>query len=99
MLNVDGTASVTVAKMLTNISAAYAPEAWTEVRCIACVPCGFEASRLLFKVQGRSEDSGAAVQIPCPRCKSLISWRIGTSRIDIIKKGTYNHKRQSYQPE
>jgi hypothetical protein len=68
-------------------------EVWTEIRCPACVPLGWDASKLLFKVYGPMTPSGATVQIRCHRCKSLIEWNYGTPKFRAVEHGQRNHKR------
>jgi hypothetical protein len=70
------------------------PETFTEVRCPACVPLGWDTSRLLFKVYGVISAGGATIQTRCHRCKSLISWRIGTPELRAIERGPQNEKRR-----
>lgn len=69
-------------------------EVWTEIRCPACVPLGWDASKLLFKVYGPMTPSGAAVQIRCHRCKSLVSWAIGLPKLVVIEHGPKNSIRR-----
>jgi hypothetical protein len=69
-------------------------EVFTEVRCPACVPLGWDTSRLLFKVYGIIAAGGATIQTRCHRCKSLISWRIGTPELRVIERGPQNEKRR-----
>jgi len=69
-------------------------ESWTEIRCPACIPLGWSASKLLFKVSGVMSASGAVLQLRCHRCRSLIAWEIGTPRLQAVEKGPKNDKRQ-----
>jgi hypothetical protein len=69
-------------------------ESWTEVRCCACVSLGWESSRLLFKVYGAMEATGATIQVRCHRCKSLIAWHIGTPELRAVEHGPKNNKRR-----
>ena len=69
-------------------------EVWTEIRCPSCVPCGWETSRLLLRVYGKLLPQEAKIQTKCHRCKSLISWRIGTPDLRIDQCGPKNRKRQ-----
>lgn len=62
-------------------------EVFTEVRCPACVPLGWDSSRLLFKAYGVLVPSDARVQLVCHRCKSLVEWRIGLPILNVIEKG------------
>ena len=71
-------------------------ESWTEIRCPACVELGWRSSRLLLKVQGRiPELVGVTIELKCHRCKSLISWRLGTPVLIPITMGVKNHKQQT----
>ena len=62
-------------------------EIWTEIRCPACMPLGWPASRLLFKIVGVLEPSEARLATRCHRCKSIIEWTIGTPRLVVIERG------------
>ena len=73
-----------------------ADEIFTEVRCPACIPLGYDNSRLLLKVSGEMKASEARIQIRCHRCKSLIEWRYGLPKLDIIKQGNKNPTRRNY---
>lgn len=71
-------------------------ESWTEIRCPACVGLGWRSSRLLLKVQGRiPELVGVTIELKCHRCKSLISWRLGTPILTPVTEGVRNHKKQT----
>jgi len=78
----------------TPIQVAPIIESWTEVRCPACVPCGYPSSRLLLKVRGKLPKLECFEQLKCPRCKSLIEWQIGAPLMSILEKGVINHRRQ-----
>lgn len=67
-------------------------EVWTEIRCPACVPCGWADSRLLFKIEGEIPRSEAKLQTRCHRCKSIVEWQIGTPRLVIMARGEQNRK-------
>ena len=69
-------------------------ESWTEIRCPACVPLGWDSSRLLFKVFGVMQPTSVQVQVRCHRCRSLISWTFGLPRIIIVEHGPKNHKKR-----
>lgn len=62
-------------------------EVFTEIRCPACVPLGWDSSRLLFKVHGVVAVCDARLQLVCHRCKSLVEWRIGLPILTVIEKG------------
>ena len=68
-------------------------EQWTELRCIACVPLGWESSRLLLRIEGFIPQSEAQIEVKCHRCKSVVSWQIGTLNIGVKSYGQKNHKR------
>ena len=71
-------------------------EYWTEIRCPACVPLGWHSSRLLLKVQGKIPPMlGVAIEMKCHRCKSLVSWRLGTPILIPVIMGEKNRKRQT----
>lgn len=71
-------------------------EQWTEIRCIACVPLGWYSSHLLLRLHsiGKVEARDLKLQMKCPRCKSLIEWKLGTPEFLVIVEGIRNHKRQ-----
>jgi phage FluMu protein Com len=63
-------------------------EVWTELRCPACVQLGWGASRLLLKISGKlPPTTGAKLQVKCQRCKSLISWMVGTPILYVEQYG------------
>jgi hypothetical protein len=68
-------------------------EVFTEIRCPACIPLGWGASRLLLKVNGKIPPlPGVVLQMKCHRCKSLIEWRLGTPILTAVQMGMKNHK-------
>lgn len=69
-------------------------EIWTEIRCPACVPLGWQSSRLLLKAYGPMKPSGVFIQIRCHRCKSLVQWEYGMPLLRVVQSGPINHKRQ-----
>ena len=70
-------------------------ESWTEIRCPACVLLGWNSSRLLLKVYGHMpEVTGVDIQMKCHRCKSIVSWRLGTPILVPVALGAKNNKRQ-----
>lgn len=72
-------------------------ETWTEVRCIACVPLGWYSSHLLLRMHtiGKVEPLNVKLQLKCPRCKSLVEWKLGTPEFAVIAEGVKNQKRQT----
>ena len=70
-------------------------ERWTELRCIACVPLGWESSRLLLRVEGYIPPTEAQIELKCHRCKSVVSWQIGTMNIRVKSHGQKNHRRMT----
>lgn len=66
-----------------------------EIRCPACVELGWYTSRVLFYVVNKIIPCETRIQITCWKCKSIVSWKIGDDKPDIIKKGQYYHKKQT----
>ena len=68
-------------------------ESWAEIRCPACVQLGWQSSRLLLKVRGHvPELVGVEVEMKCHRCKSVVSWRVGTPILLPIELGPKNRR-------
>lgn len=70
-------------------------DSWTEIRCPACVYLGWESSRLLLKIEGKTVPmSNVSIEIKCQRCKSMVVWKFGTPILYASQMGERNHKRQ-----
>jgi DNA-directed RNA polymerase subunit RPC12/RpoP len=67
-------------------------EAWTEIRCPACIGLGWNSSRLLLKVYGHVKpDPKVKYQFKCHRCKSIIEWVQGLPVLVPVTLGVRNH--------
>lgn len=71
-------------------------ESFTEIRCPACVPLGWQSSRLLLKIHGKVLPSAnVTIQVKCHRCKSVVEWILGTPVLTVTNWGVKNNKKSS----
>ena len=77
----------------SNVTMVAPVESWSEVRCPACVPLGWPAPRLLFRVTGVSIPGGV-LETKCHRCGSLVAWDIGRPVLRVVEYGQKNNKKQ-----
>lgn len=69
-------------------------EPWIEMRCVACIPLGYDTARLILRLRSVSalEIQELRLQFFCPRCKSWLEWQVGAPDFVISIPGMKNKR-------